>query len=251
MNGVRRQLTLLVVAVQFLTRLPTPRLARFEPDWPVRAARFYPLVGHLVGLICAGVWLLAGRVWSPAVAAVLAVATGALVTGGFHEDGLADAADGLGGGATPTRRLEIMKDSRIGSYGALAMLAVTALRVTALASLPPLGGALALVVAHGAARGAAVLVMRLTPYVGDLDTAKGRAAGARVRPAEAAFAAVWGLAPVLALGGLRAMTALILTGLAVGALAWTARRLIGGHTGDVLGASEQVGEAALLLAAAS
>lgn len=189
MSGLRRQIELLLTAVQFLTRLPTPHLRRFQPDWPVRATRFFPLVGHGVGLLSATVWLLASHVWSAPVAATLAVATSALATGGFHEDGLADAFDALGG-ATPARRLAIMKGSRIGSYGALALLVSGALRLGALATLPPLAGALALVVAHGAARAAAVCVMRLTPYAGDVEGAKGRPADARVGAGEALFAAL-------------------------------------------------------------
>ena len=97
---------LLACAVQFLTRLPTPHLRGFEPDWTVRAARYYPLAGQLVGLICAGVLLAASRVWSwPAAGAAWPIAVGALVTGGFHEDGLADTFDGLGGGRTREARL--------------------------------------------------------------------------------------------------------------------------------------------------
>ena len=251
MNVVRRQGVLLAVAVQFLTRLPTPRIALFEPDMPVRAARYYPLVGHLVGAICAVVWLGALRLWNAPVAAVSAVVAGMLITGGFHEDGLADTADGLGGGQTAERRLEIMKDSRIGSYGALALIASALLRVSALASLAPAAGALALVVAHGAARATAVMVMGSTPYVGDIGAAKGRAAGVRVRGREMLAAAVIGFAPLALLPLRQGVVASLLVALAATALALTARRLIGGHTGDVLGGVEQVAETALLLGASA
>jgi adenosylcobinamide-GDP ribazoletransferase len=246
-SWARRQAVLFVVAAQFLTRLPTPRLHRFEPDWPVRASRAFPLVGQLVGALSAAVWLAAGTVWSTPISAVLATATAVLLTGGFHEDGLADTADGLGGGQTPARRLAIMKDSRIGSFGALALVSVLAVRVTALATLPPWRGALALVIAHGAGRAAAVLAMTLTPYVGDTAGAKGRPAGLRPTWAEAAFAALWGLAPLLLPPWPKACAA---AALALGAgvlLLGTSRRLIGGHTGDVLGAVEQLCEASVLL----
>jgi adenosylcobinamide-GDP ribazoletransferase len=114
-----RQLKLFFCALQFLTRLPVPSFVDFQSDWITRAARYYPLVGILVGAISAGVLLAGGQVWSGLLPALLAVAAGVLVTGGFHEDGLADTADGLGGGQAPARRLEIMKDSRVGTYGVL------------------------------------------------------------------------------------------------------------------------------------
>ena len=249
--ALRRQGALFLVAIQFLTRLPVAAPAAADRSATVRAARFYPLVGHLVGVISATVWLLAGRLWSPSVAAVAALAAGALATGGFHEDGLADTADGLGGGAAPARRIEIMKDSRIGVFGVLALLAVLAVKVAALAGLSPIAGALALVVAHGAGRAVAVLVMAMTPYVGNLDTAKGRDPDARVGAGEAACAAALGFIP---LAILPASKALLGMALAAGATLWltrAAKRLIGGHTGDVLGAVEQLCEAAILAGAAA
>src|SRR5437868_6986695 len=158
MNGVAGQFRLLICAVQFLTRLPTPSLDDFQGDWLARSARYFPLVGQIVGLISAAVWLGASRLWPGLPAAVLAVGAGVLVTGAFHEDGLGDTADGLGGGQDAGRRLAIMKDSRIGTYGTLALGLITAVRVAALAGLSPMAGAVALVAAHGLARAAGVVV---------------------------------------------------------------------------------------------
>jgi adenosylcobinamide-GDP ribazoletransferase len=245
-----RQLKLFWCAVQFLTRLPTPALADFEPGWITRSARYFPLVGLLVGAACAGVLLAAGQLWSGPLPALLAVAAGMLITGGFHEDGLADAADGLGGGQTPSRRLEIMKDSRIGTYGVLALGLVLASKIAALAALPPATAALALVAAHGAGRVAAVAVMVRQAHVSDPASAKYKPAPDGVRGAELLVAALLGLWPLALLGGAG------LVGAAVGAvlallLAATARRLIGGYTGDVLGAVEQVCELGVLLGVAA
>jgi adenosylcobinamide-GDP ribazoletransferase len=249
---LRRQALLLVVAIQYLTRLPTPQLTGFRADWPVRATRYFPLVGQLVGMLAALVWIGAGRLWGAPVAAVLAVAAAVLATGGLHEDGLADTADGLGGGRTREERLQIMKDSRIGSFGALAMVVTLGLRATALAALPPWPGALALVASHGAGRAAAVTIMRLTPYAGEISRAKGRAADLRPTAAEALFAVAWGIIPLfVALPWRPALVAATLACLAAATLATASRRLIGGHTGDVLGAVEQAVEAAVLLAASA
>ncbi len=249
--SLRQELRLLACAVQMLTRLPTPHVAGFQPDWTTRAARYYPVAGQLVGLISAGVLLLASPVLGPAVAAILAVAAGALATGGFHEDGLADSFDGLGGGGTPKARLAIMKDSRIGTYGALALGLVTAVRIAALARMAPAEGALALLLAHGAARSAAVVVMAALPYAGDRASAKLAPAALPVSRGEAGVALLLGLWPALLMAWPAALTGLALAVAAAWLMAVQARRLIGGYTGDVLGAAEQLAEAGLLLGAAA
>lgn len=246
MSFARRQGELLLTALRFLTRLPLPPSARFDPADPARASRFFPLVGVLVGAAAAAVWTLAGAVWSPPVAAVLALAASAVLTGALHEDGLADTADALGG-ASPERRLEIMKDSRIGAWGALALVLVTALKAAALAQLEPRAGALALLAAHAGGRAVAVAVMAATPYAGR--AAKGRSGEARPRPAELAFALATGAAPLALLGAEAAAVALGLAALAALGAAAAARRAFGGHTGDVLGAAEQLAETLILLAA--
>jgi adenosylcobinamide-GDP ribazoletransferase len=247
MGWLALQVRLLVCAVQFLTRVPTPTLKTFEPEWITRSARYFPLVGQGVGAVCAGVLLIGDRLWSAPVGAILAIAAGLLITGAFHEDGLADTADGLGGGQTPARRLEIMKDSRIGTYGVCALVGVLALKAAVLAGTP--AAAVLLLAVHGLGRAAAVVVMRLTPYAPSGEAGKWKPAPRGVRIGEVIVAlliAAWPLA-LLPPGA-------ILAGLAGGALlavllTLTARRLIGGHTGDVLGAVEQVFELGFLLGA--
>ncbi len=241
-----RQFKLFLCALQFLTRLPVPSFADFQPDWITRAARYYSLVGILVGAICAGVLLAAGQLWAGPLPALLAIAAGVLVTGGFHEDGLADTADGLGGGQTPARRLDIMKDSRVGTYGVLALGLTLALKVAALAALPLTTAALAIIAAHGAGRAAAVGVMVLGRHVSDRNDAKYKPAPDGVRPFELLIAAVLGLWP-LALLGWTGLAGAGLGAVLAATLALTARRLIGGYTGDVLGGVEQACELGVLL----
>lgn len=249
---IRQEGRLFVCAVQFLTRIPTPPLVAFRPEWIQQSARYYSLVGQIVGGLSALVLYGAAQIWSPWIAALLAVATGVALTGGFHEDGLADTADGLGGGLTRDRRLEIMKDSRLGSYGALALGLTLALRVAALAMLvqaSPLLASVALLAAHGLGRAAAVAAMTVMPYGGDPGMAKeGRPDRASlVGLLVAGLIALWPLAFLPTLAGV--------SGLALGLLisavpAWLAWRLIGGRTGDVLGAVEQAFEVGFLLAVA-
>lgn len=247
MSFALRQLQLFLCAVQFLTRVPTPALRGFESDWISRSARYFPLVGMLVGGVCAAVFWGAAQLWSGWLPALLAIAAGVLVTGAFHEDGLADTADGLGGGSTLAKRLTIMKDSRIGTYGALALGLVLALKAAALAELPAGLGAWALVAAHAGGRGAAVLAMRALNYVGDARTGKWKPAPSHLSLPEVLVALSFaGLPMALSPDGVVGL-ALLLGGLLAAALALVARRLLGGYTGDVLGAIEQVFELGFLL----
>ena len=249
---IRQEARLFVCAVQFLTRIPTPQLAGFQPEWIQRSARYYPLVGQMVGGAAALILYGAAQVWSPWIAALLAVGGGIALTGGFHEDGLADTADGLGGGLTRDRRLEIMKDSRLGSYGALALGLTLGLRVAALAMLVqiwPLLAAITVLAAHGLGRAAAVGAMTVMPYGGDPGMAK------EGRPDRASWggltiAVLIALWPLVFLP-LSAGASGVALGLLIGVIpAWLAWRLIGGRTGDVLGAVEQAFEVGFLPAVA-
>jgi adenosylcobinamide-GDP ribazoletransferase len=240
----------LVDAARFLTRLPTPATP-FSPDAIDRSARYFPIVGQLVGVVCAAVWLAAGRLWPGLPAAALAVGAGVLMTGALHEDGLADTADGLGGGRDREHRLAIMKDSRIGGYGALALVLAIVLKITLLAAMTPWKAAVALVVAYGGGRAAAVVVMAALPYGGNPGAAKIQPAPGQVSWPEAALALALSAWPLIGLGVARAVLAVALGGGAAALLALTSRRLIGGVTGDILGAVEQLAEIGLLLGAAA
>jgi adenosylcobinamide-GDP ribazoletransferase len=251
MNWVQRQGRLLICAVQFLTRVPTPVLKTFEPEWITRAARYFPLVGQGVGAISALVLLAADRIWNGSVAAVLALAAGLLITGAFHEDGLADTADGLGGGQTAERRLEIMKDSRVGTYGVCALVLVLGLKATVLASTPIVTAAAMLLAAHGFGRAAAVLVMRLTPYAPRGEPGRWKPAPRGVRTGEVLVALLIAAWPLVLLPAGAALVGLAVGSALVVALALLSSRLIGGHTGDVLGAAEQMFEVGFLLGVAA
>jgi adenosylcobinamide-GDP ribazoletransferase len=236
-------------AVQFLTRLPTPRLRRYSPELFAQSVRYFPLAGELVGVIVAATWLMARAALPATFSAVLALAAGLLATGGLHEDGLADAADGLFGGSTREARLTIMKDSRIGAFGAMTLVMVLLAKVAALQTLGPGPGAAALLASHGLGRAAVVVVMRLLPYAGVVAAAKVKLAPDGVKTADAAVAVVLGLWPLLLWTPFKAAIALAVVILGAAILATLSRRAIGGVTGDVLGAVEQIAELAVLAAA--
>lgn len=264
-----------LLAVQFFSRIPvTGRLAAWagwSPERQRASVAHLPGVGWLVGA-WGGAWLLATSVllapsaWMPAVAAVVSTLATLWLTGGLHEDGLADVADGLGGCVPRERALEIMKDSRLGAYGAMALvmalLAKTAL-LAALIACGPLPAALVLCCIHVLSRMAPLAVMRRLPYVSQAATAKAAHLAGQPLPTRALVAgALWCL-PALALPWLLAagqsgaarwslLAGLLLSGtLATAAVVRWLRRRLGGMTGDCLGAAQQVCELAMLLAAAA
>lgn len=235
------------VAVGFLTRLPVG--GDSSAGSLNRATRVYPVVGLGIGLAGGlAFWLATALGLPPLVAGLIAVAATMVLTGALHEDGLGDTADGFGGAAEPERKLEIMRDSRTGAYGAAALMLSIAIRGAALAALAaPAAVVLALAAAHAVSRACLPAAMATMP----LARASGLAALAgRPEPADAGIAL--SLAAVVALltqgvgGGLAALLA---GALGAALVAWLARAQIGGYTGDVLGALQQAAEIAVLLTA--
>jgi adenosylcobinamide-GDP ribazoletransferase len=245
-----RLITELGTGLAFLTRLPV-RGASGGAGSLARAAWTFPLVGALVGACGAlAYWGAAAVGLPPVVAGVLAIAATLLVTGALHEDGLADTADGFGAGGTRERKLEIMRDSRIGTYGVAALGVSILLRAGAVASLiEPVLVAPALIAAHAAARTTLPAFMRFVPRA----RADGLAAGAgQPSMTSVIVAALVGAAALAVCFDLMGMLiALALLVAAASFMAWLTLRQIGGQTGDVLGALEQTGEILVLLAAAS
>jgi len=239
----------LKTAVCFYTRLPLRHAAATGAD-VARASWAAPLAGLIVGLIGAAVYALAREADLDTLpAAGLAVAATIVASGGLHEDGLADTADAFGAGATPERRRAIMRDSRIGTYGACALILSIGLRWVALASVEdPVRAVLALIAAHTAARAMPPLLMLLAPPA----RVDGLSAGSGKPPAgSVAVGLLIGLAALLlGLGWINGLIALVLFILAVAATRRLAMAKIGGQTGDVLGALEQVAEVLVLLVAA-
>jgi len=266
-----------LLSLQFFTRVPvTGRLADwvgFSPAMLRASAAHLPGVGWLVGGVAALVtWLLLALLpaspFAPLVAAVLGTVVSALMTGAFHEDGLADVADGLGGTLSRERALEIMKDSRVGAFGAIAVVLALLAKVSVLALLGSLHSAamvVALFLGHVVSRFWPLLTIRLLPHVGDVAGSKSKPLADQISLGSLWLAGLWTFgALALALIAQKAMVlivpslaapALVLwlaagvlgSGLAwLGMLRWFARRLQG-FTGDCLGATQQVCELAFYL----
>lgn len=270
MNGIRHYL----LALQFFTRVPvTGRLAQwvgFSPQMLRASAAHFPGVGWLVGALGAAVFFVverglpgAGGAW---VAAVLSTIATVLLTGAFHEDGLADVADGLGGSADRSRALEIMKDSRIGAFGAIALVLALGLKFALLAMLAGGGGAAggdergasvapsAIVFAHVLSRLAPLFLIRWMPYVGDSGASKSKPLADAIANGALGIGILWAVPAVALLawvqGGSATVAALATCIVATAVMARLFWRRLQGFTGDGLGATQQVCELAIYLALA-
>lgn len=241
---MRNELAKFLLAVQFLTRIPLPDQIGFSPERLAASPAYYPLVGLIVGGACAGVFWLAGLVFPDVIAVLLALGAGLLITGAFHEDGLADTFDGIGGGTTREKSLTIMKDSRIGTYGAAALIVVLFLKAAALSAMAGSIVIAALIAGHGLSRLSAVLVIVTSRYVRDEGTGKPVATG--MTRAGPLLATLTGLGIVLVWLIYLAAPAIIcgLIGLVVGHIGMRLffEPKLGGYTGDTLGAVQQASE---------
>lgn len=255
-TGPRRASPLMefTAAVIFLTRIPIPWRGNWPADLAERAFAWFPLVGGLIGA-AGGVayWAFSSAGLPPWLSAACTVAALVWLTGALHEDGLADVADGLGGGRDREQKLSIMKDSRIGTYGAAALILSFAMRIGALAAIAePRAVALALIGAHAFSRG---LLPALKAVLPDARSTGASASQGRPNNARALVAAVIGISLAATalgkldpMGGGAGLLILAVSAASASPLIAMARRQLGGITGDVLGASQQVSELTFLLA---
>src|ERR1700722_10896402 len=238
----------LLAAAAFLTRVPVPH--RASPPNLARAYRAFPLLGAAIGAAVGAVYLLLLWISLPTIgAAALALGAGALLTGALHEDGLADLADGLGGGRDKAAKLDVMHDSRLGTYGSLALMTSFVAKIGALSTLPRSEILVAMIATHALARAPLAVLAAAMPYA----RADGLAVSAG-RPDSLIALTACVVAVVVVFVALPAATAMIaafVTVVAAASLAALAQQQIGGQTGDVLGAVEQVCEVTVLMTLAA
>ena len=259
---IKHERRLLLVAVQFLTRLPVPSFTNYDPEWLHQSSRHFPAVGLLIGLLCAGVFWLGSVLFTPLIAAVISTVFGIRLTGAFHEDGLADSCDGLGGGLTRERTLTIMKDSRLGTYGVLGLVSVLLLKITLLAAMPPSVAIVALIIGHTASRLLCISLLALLPYGGEIEHAKAKPMAQQLTLLQGVLSSGW-----LLLAGILVMAifpsgmqqiglsqwllALSLALIATDYMRRLLRRRLDGYTGDGLGATQQLSEVAIYMGLAA
>jgi adenosylcobinamide-GDP ribazoletransferase len=244
---LRRELEYFFGAVRFFTRLPVPGWVGHSTEALNRSARYFPAVGLLVGGIGALVFLGTMQLWPQPVAVLLSMTATIYATGAFHEDGLSDSVDGLGGGWDKLRILEIMKDSRVGSYGVVAMVLALLGKFTLLTALDATLVPYALLAGHALSRFCATVLLATMDYVREDLLSKAKPLATRLSLGEMLVALAFVLAALALLPPEQAAAGCALAALATFWLASKFRRWLGGYTGDCLGAVQQVSEIAFYL----
>jgi adenosylcobinamide-GDP ribazoletransferase len=244
---LRRELEYFFGAVRFFTRLPVPGWVGHSTEALNRSARYFPAVGLLVGGIGALVFLGAMQLWPQPVAVLLSMAATIYATGAFHEDGLSDSVDGLGGGWDKLRILEIMKDSRVGSYGVVAMVLALLGKFTLLSSLDAGLVPCALLAGHALSRFCATVLLATMDYVREDLLSKAKPLATRLSLGEMLVALAFVLGALALLPPEQAIAGCVLAALATFWLARKFKRWLGGYTGDCLGAVQQISEIAFYL----
>jgi adenosylcobinamide-GDP ribazoletransferase len=242
-----------LLALGFFTRIPVPSVLDFQETDLNRAVKYFPLIGYIVGLIGVVAFYLAMQVFTHPIAVLISMAATIFATGAFHEDGLADSADGLGGVWGRAQVLAIMQDSRLGTYGAIALFMGLMAKYQLLAAMHADTVMAVLICAHALSRLSAVWLMAALPYA--RPSGKAKPLATEVSRVDLWVANIFGLLPLLvllvlienSLGSWRATLSLLLLLLgSVGAVWWWWRMLLkrklGGYTGDTLGAIQQISE---------
>ena len=245
MSRIRAQLQGIRSAVSYFTRVPVK--GPVDESGLRGALRYFPLVGAGVGAVGAGAWALARLALPGDLAVLIGMAATVLITGALHEDGFADVCDGFGGGFDKEQVLAIMKDSRVGAFGAVGLILLLATKALALIHLADPLMLAALVCAHASSRWTAATLVAALPYARQGEDSKAKTFVSAMGPVDFAVSTTLGLAPTLLLLPMRcwfALAAPVLARLAMGS--WFMRR-IGGYTGDCIGATQQAGEVAFYL----
>lgn len=257
-SAIRNEWHIFLTAVMFLTRISVPKNIDHSPVYLEKSPKYFPVIGWIVGGFCALIFLVVNRFISTDVAIMASMVAGILTTGAFHEDGFADVCDGFGGGWTKEKILLIMKDSRIGAFGAIGLLCMLATRFLLIKELPQFTPALktssvnlffnyryfiiCIIAAHSVSRLAPVFVIQLYDYVTDSDASKSKFVASRKLPVGELIAAIiLGLLPMAFLSW-HFLLALIPVAYATWSLATWFKKWIGGYTGDCLGTVQQVTE---------
>jgi len=259
-ENIQHQWRLWLIAVGFFTRISIKTIPNFQQHWLNQASRYYGLVGLMIGLVAAVTWFTSHLLWSNEIAITLSIIATVILTGAFHEDGLADTWDGFGGGWTLEQKLTIMKDSRVGTYGSLALILSLFLKFQLLLALAEIGNVtlsiynvelnaiiIALLVGHCVSRITAVSLIFDQRYVRDIDSSKVKPMTEQQSPTEIIILLLSGLIPLVLLP-------LTLAAIIIGVLLITRKLLVmwynkqlGGYTGDLLGQAQQLSELVIYL----
>lgn len=245
---LKRQLNLFYLSLTFFTRIPEPKSMYYSPSLLNKSGRYFSLIGLLIASILSIVFTVISPLFPASISVSLLIIISLLITGAFHEDGLADMADGIGGGMTLEKRLSIMKDSRIGTYGSVTLFMALALKLLLLIELVEISMLIpSLFLGYSLSRAIAASLIYDLPYVADIDTSKSKPLASKQTRFELTLLFIIGVIPVIYFS-LTTLLFIALTLFIFRALfkSWLMKRL-GGYTGDCLGACQQISELLIYL----
>jgi adenosylcobinamide-GDP ribazoletransferase len=249
---LKRELHLFLTAIMFYTRIPVPRWVAYDANNLNAATRYFPLVGYIVAFVSWLVYIVCQYIYSVEISVIMSTLAGVLLTGAFHEDGLADVCDGFGGGWTKERILSIMKDSRVGTYGVVGLIFILLLKFFSLVQLSMSDFwyfGLVLLVAHALSRGAAVFIIYTSIYAREDADSKAKPVAQQLSTRNLVMATLLAVIPLAGLMYINVFFLLIIIpviSLTV-YLYWYFNKWIGGYTGDCLGATQQLNEVVIYL----
>ncbi|MFT5757493.1 MAG: adenosylcobinamide-GDP ribazoletransferase [Alteromonadaceae bacterium] len=249
LKNLRHQLNLFYLALSFFSRIPVPKSSYYSPELLNQSGRYFSLVGIFLALILCLFYTLLSPYFSADVVVALIIIASLLLTGAFHEDGLTDMADGIGGGMTIEKRLLIMKDSRIGTYGAVTLCMALLLKWLTLTELAQHSLFIsALVIGYGLSRAIAGSLIFDMLYVSDSDTSKSKPLANKQSTNELMLLLFFGCLPLLLLPFFYGVAILISLFIFRTLFKRWLNVRIGGYTGDCLGACQQISELIIYLA---
>lgn len=237
-----KELKIFFTAFQYYTRVPCPRWAGHSPEQFSEARRYFPLIGWIVGGAAALVFYLAQFIFPISVSILLSMVASVLLTGAFHEDGFADTCDGFGGGWTKEEVLTIMRDSRIGTYGAIGLILILSLKFLLLSNINSVTIPIVLWVAHSVSRFAVMIFQYTYTYARDSSDSKAKPMAQKIAFRDLCIAACFGLLPMVFLNQGYGLLLIIPVLVTTCFMARYCYRRIGGYTGDCLGATQQLCE---------
>ncbi|WP_394750627.1 adenosylcobinamide-GDP ribazoletransferase [Spongiimicrobium salis] len=239
---MKKQIDIFFTALMFFTRIPCPKWINHNPDYLRQSSKYFPLIGILVGSIGALFFYGAALLFPKEIAILLSMVATIYTTGAFHEDGFADVCDGFGGGWTKEKILLIMKDSRLGTYGVIGILAVLALKFFALYHSPTALIPIVLISGHALSRFIATTLIYTHPYVRDTEDSKAKPAAKSMSLSMLVISGIFGMLPLLLFKNPWVFVVLIPVYLSKVFLGRKFKKWIGGQTGDCAGAVQQLSE---------
>jgi adenosylcobinamide-GDP ribazoletransferase len=246
---MKKEIRIFFTALMFYTRIPCPKWVDHDEEYLNKATRYFPLIGWIVGGIGALVFFGASFIFSKEISLLLAMVSGILVTGAFHEDGFADVCDGFGGGWTKERILDIMKDSRVGAYGVIGIIFMLVVKFYALMSIDATFIPLVLLSSHAFSRWCAASFIYTHDYVRENDTSKIKPIAKKLSAVNLSIGAIFGTLPLLGFWNPILFLLIIPAYITKILLGRYFTKWIGGYTGDCLGATQQVCELVFYLSA--